>query len=60
MLKIEAIKKQSSVVGAERVMLGVLQPGQQASVYKDALRRLADRLHYLNTGNNRFWFDVRP
>jgi uncharacterized protein len=29
-------------------------------VYKDALRRLGDRLHYLNSGNNRFWFDTRP
>jgi uncharacterized protein len=47
-------------IDAERVLLGVLQPGQQASIYKDALRRLSDRLHYLNTGNNRFWFDVRP
>ncbi|MCA8051095.1 ATP-binding protein [Burkholderia arboris] len=44
----------------ERVALGVAQPGQQVGVYKDALRRLGDRLHYLNSGNNRFWFDTRP
>lgn len=44
----------------ERVALGVAQPGQQVGIYKDALRRLADRLHYLNSGNNRFWFDTRP
>ena len=44
----------------ERVVLGVAQPGQQTSLYKDALRRLGDRLHYLNSGNNRFWFDTRP
>ena len=44
----------------ERVMLGVAQPGQQLGVYKDALRRLGDKLHYLNSGNNRFWFDTRP
>lgn len=44
----------------ERVALGVAQPGQQAGLYKDALRRLGDRLHYLNSGNNRFWFDTRP
>ncbi|QNB06826.1 ATP-binding protein [Herbaspirillum frisingense] len=44
----------------ERVALGVAQPGQQVSIYKDALRRLGDRLHYLNSGNNRFWFDTRP
>ena len=44
----------------ERVVLGVAMPGQQLGVYKDALRRLGDRLHYLNSGNNRFWFDTRP
>jgi uncharacterized protein len=44
----------------ERIVLGVAQPGQQVGVYKDALRRLGDRLHYLNSGNNRFWFDTRP
>jgi predicted AAA+ superfamily ATPase len=44
----------------ERVFLGVAQPGQQIAIYKDALRRLADRLHYLNSANNRFWFDTRP
>ena len=44
----------------ERIVLGVVQPGQQVGIYKDALRRLGDRLHYLNSGNNRFWFDTRP
>lgn len=44
----------------ERIVLGVAQPGQQVGIYKDALRRLGDRLHYLNSGNNRFWFDTRP
>jgi predicted AAA+ superfamily ATPase len=48
-----------------RVMLGCVQPGQPAAVYSDALNRLADRLHYLNsTGEKsdpttRFWFDTR-
>lgn len=44
----------------ERVVLGVAQPGQQIGIYKDALRRLGERLHYLNSGNNRFWLDTRP
>lgn len=44
----------------ERVILGVAQPGQQVSLFKDALRRLSDRLHYLNHANNRFWLDTRP
>lgn len=44
----------------ERVILGVTQPGQQPNLFKDALRRLGDRLHYLNHANNRFWLDTRP
>lgn len=44
----------------ERVLLGVAQPGQQVNLYKDALRRLGERLHYLNHANNRFWLDTRP
>jgi predicted AAA+ superfamily ATPase len=44
----------------ERVILGAAQPGQQPNLYKDGLRRLGDRLHYLNIANNRFWLDTRP
>ena len=48
-----------------RVLLGCLQPGQASSVYSDALNRLADRLHYLNSSGDKaqdatcFWFDTR-
>jgi len=45
---------------AMRVVLGCAQPGQQTGVFKDALHRLTDRLHYLNSGNDRYWFDTRP
>lgn len=47
------------------IILGCLQPGQMASIYGDALGRLADRLHYLNASGDksqdstRFWFDTR-
>ncbi|GIX36093.1 MAG: hypothetical protein KatS3mg126_1872 [Lysobacteraceae bacterium] len=44
----------------ERILLGAVQPGQQIGVFKDALRRLTDRLHYLNHANSRFWLDTRP
>lgn len=44
----------------KQVMLGVVQPGQPISLFKDALQRLGDRLHYLNQGNNRYWLDTRP
>ena len=45
---------------AERIYLGCVQPGQQIGVFKDALKRLGDRLHYLNGANGRYWFDTRP
>ena len=44
----------------ERVLLGIIQPGQQMGLFKDALRRLGDRLHYINHANDRFWLDTRP
>ena len=48
-----------------RILLGCLQPGQMHSTYTDALSRLVDRLHYLNSSGDRpqdttrFWFDTR-
>lgn len=46
-------------IGVERVRLGCAQPGHSVSKYDDALRRLSDRLHYMYSGNDRFWFDLR-
>jgi predicted AAA+ superfamily ATPase len=52
-------------VDRARVLLGCLQPGQTSALYADALGRLADRLHYLNsngdrgTETTRYWFDTR-
>lgn len=47
-------------VAQERILLGSVQPGQAVGTFKDALRRLGDKLHYLNSGNDRYWFDTRP
>ena len=60
-----ATKVATRGIDRARVLLGCLQPGQASSVYSDALNRLADRLHYLNTSGDkvqdatRFWFDTR-
>jgi len=59
--------KSAGTRGLERahILLGCLQPGQASSTYSDAISRLADRLHYLNTTGDkaqeatRFWFDTR-
>lgn len=48
-----------------RILLGCLQPGQTSSTYSDALSRVSDLLHYLNSSGDktqdttRFWFDTR-
>src|SRR5262249_25672423 len=58
-----ATKAGTRGIDRARALLGCVQPGQTSSVYGDALNRLADRLHYLNTSGDkvqettRFWFD---
>jgi len=60
-----ATKATTRGIDAARILLGCLQPGQASSVYADALSRLADRLHYLNSSGDkaqestRYWFDTR-
>lgn len=62
-----SVAGKSGVRGLDRarVLLGSLQPGQASSTYTDALNRLSDRLHYLNTAGEksqdsaRYWFDTR-
>ena len=47
-------------VDVRHVALGAAQPGQAVATYRDALKRLVDRLHYLNSSEDRYWFDKRP
>nr|WP_287963360.1 DUF499 domain-containing protein [Alcanivorax sp.] len=47
-------------IQTERILLGTVQPGQTVGVFEDVLKRLRDRLHYLYSDRDRFWFDTRP
>ena len=47
-------------INAKHILLGTLQPGQTVGVFEDVLRRLRDRLHYLYSEQDRFWFDTKP
>lgn len=44
----------------ERILLGVVQPGQSVGIFEDVLKRLRDRLHYLYSEQDRFWYDTKP
>ena len=45
-----------------RVLLGVVQPGENIADFKDALNTLHGSLSYLynNPNGNRFWYDTKP
>ena len=45
-----------------RILLGVVQPGENIADFKDALNTLHGSLSYLynNTNGNRFWYDTKP
>jgi len=49
-------------IAAERIRLGIVQPGETISDFNDALGTLSKSLTYLyvNDSGNRFWFDTRP
>lgn len=46
-------------LNAEHIRLGCTQPGQSSGVFDDALRRLNDKLHFLYSGQDRYWFDTQ-
>ena len=46
-------------ISAENVRLGCFQPGDQAGRFDDALRRLTDRLHYMYSGKDRYWYNTQ-
>lgn len=58
-------QKATRGVDRGRVLLGCMQPGQPAATFSDALNRLTDRLHYLNSSGDKaqdatsYWFDTR-
>lgn len=57
-------ERSQTVRGIEqsRIRLGVAQPGENISVFNDALNKLKNRLQYLysNPSGDRFWYDTRP
>ncbi len=46
-------------LNAEHIRLGCTQPEQSSGIFDDALRRLSDKLYYLYSGKDRYWFDTQ-
>jgi len=46
-------------VNSEHIRLACCQPGQQVGRFDDAIRHLNDELHYLYSGNQRYWYDTQ-
>ena len=42
-----------------RINLATVQPGERASVFGDALRRMSNQLTYLYNDGTRYWYDTR-
>ena len=47
-------------VGAERIRLATVQPGETVATFGDALRRVSERGQYLHQDGNRYWLSTRP
>ncbi len=51
--------KQTRGIAESRINLATVQPGERASVFGDALRRMSSQLTYLYNDGIRYWYDTR-
>ena len=42
------------------INLGVMQPGDKASIFGDALRKLANQAKFMHTDHGRYWYSTSP
>ena len=47
-------------VGAERIRLATVQPGETVATFGDALRRVSEKGQYLHQDGNRYWLSTQP
>jgi len=54
--------REQKVRGIEdtRIRLGTIQPGEQVSIFNDALGKLVERLTHLYGSGQRYWYDLPP
>jgi len=51
--------KTAQGIDQSHLLLGTAQPGQVLGHYKDALKRLLDRLNHINEDKGKYWLDIR-
>lgn len=51
--------KQTRGLNERRINLATTQPGERASVFGDALRRMSSQLTYLHNDGRNYWYDTR-
>ncbi|MCZ2203331.1 DUF499 domain-containing protein [Bartonella sp. A05] len=44
----------------KQINLGVIQPGENLNLFKDALRRLVNQAKYMHGDNGRYWYSTDP
>lgn len=47
-------------IARKQILLGCAIPGQELSFYEDALHKMRERLQYLFSSDDRYWYDTRP
>lgn len=47
-------------ISDQQIVLGCARPGDEISIYQDAVRRMRDRMHYLFSRGDHYWFDTHP
>jgi predicted AAA+ superfamily ATPase len=47
-------------IDEKNIKLGCVQPGENAAIFSDALRKLSDRSTHLYIDGKRYWYDTKP
>ena len=57
---VPTFRSENKGIDDRAIRLGVVQPGENAAIFGDALRTLADRATFLYSEHGRYWFSTQP
>ncbi|MBC6406463.1 MAG: ATP-binding protein [Rhodospirillales bacterium] len=52
--------QQNPGIDDRQINLGVVQPGEKASIFGDALRHLTDEARFMHSNRGRYWYSMTP